>query len=404
MKNTPSNPSSSGTFLKEPQGKPSHPYFSSGPCAKIPGWSLELLKDAAIGRSHRSVHGLNKLSDAVQLTRTILEIPRDHKIALLPGSATGAIENALWNLLGPVPITVFSHDVFSKRWQIDLTNHLKFEDIDVRKSSHGDLPNIQDIPSTNDILLNWNGSTSGVRFPTGDFLEKNRTGLVIADITSAAFTTSIPWEKFDATVFAWQKGLGSESAHGMLVLSPKAVERLNTYQPPWPLPYLFKLRVDDKFYGPLFEEKTLNTPSFLCIEDYLQALKWAQKGGGLSTLIEHSQSNFKIVEQWVECTPWVEFMATDPQTRSTSTIVLKLVDPKILALNEKEHRAFLAKMTGLLAERNIAYDINNHGGAPPSLRLWGGPTIESKDMEKLLPWLDWAYEMSFRGDSNAPRN
>lgn len=395
MKNALSNCSSNGSPLKEPQAKPSHPYFSSGPCAKIPGWSLGLLKEAAIGRSHRSAKGLEKLSEVVQLTRTVLEIPENYKIALLPGSATGAIESALWNLLGPVPITVFSHDVFSKRWKIDLTKHLKFEDIDVRQSPHGDLPRTGGIPSQNDILLNWNGSTSGARFPTGGFLEKDRTGLVIADITSAAFTTSIPWEKFDATVFSWQKGLGSESAHGMLVLSPKAIERLNTYQPPWPLPYLFKLRVDDKFYEPLFEGKTLNTPSLLCVEDYLQALKWAQKIGGLPTLLERSQSNFKIVEQWVEQTPWIDFMATDPTTRSSSTIVLKLVDPRLITLTEEDHRDFLAKMTGLLAEHNIAYDINNHGGAPPSLRLWGGPTIETKDMENLLPWLDWAYEMSF---------
>ena len=396
MKNALSQPSSNRPPLKEPQAKPSHPYFSSGPCAKIPGWSLELLKDAAVGRSHRSVHGLNKLSEVVQLTRAVLEIPADYKIALLPGSATGAVESTLWNLLGPAPTTVFSHDVFSKRWKIDLTKHLKLDDIDIRESSHGILPDTQNIPASNDVLLNWNGSTSGVRFPTGNFLKDNRAGLVIADITSAAFTTSIPWKTFDATVFSWQKGLGSESAHGMLILSPKAIERLNTYQPPWPLPYLFKLRGDSKLYEPLFEEKTLNTPSLLCVEDYLQALKWAQKIGGLSKLIERSQNNFQTVERWVERTPWIEFMAIAPQTRSTSTIVLKLTDPKILALSEEDHRAFLAKMTGLLAERCIAYDITNHGGAPPSLRLWGGPTLDSKDLENLLPWLDWAYEVSFR--------
>jgi len=272
MKNALSQPSSNRPPLKEPQAKPSHPYFSSGPCAKIPGWSLELLKEAAVGRSHRSVHGLNKLSEVVQLTRAVLEIPADYKIALLPGSATGAVESTLWNLLGPAPTTVFSHDVFSKRWKIDLTKHLKLDDIDIRESSHGILPDTQNIPASNDVLLNWNGSTSGVRFPTGNFLKDNRAGLVIADITSAAFTTSIPWKTFDATVFSWQKGLGSESAHGMLILSPKAIERLNTYQPPWPLPYLFKLRGDSKLYEPLFEEKTLNTPSLLCVEDYLQAL------------------------------------------------------------------------------------------------------------------------------------
>tara|TARA_R110002095_G_scaffold199205_1_gene178910 strand:- start:250 stop:1437 length:1188 start_codon:yes stop_codon:yes gene_type:complete len=394
MKKNPTNPSPTLSSLKEPQARPSHPYFSSGPCAKFPGWSLDLLKDAAIGRSHRSAYGLDKLCEAVNLTREILDIPRDYKVALLPGSATGAIESALWNLLGPMPVTVFSHDVFSLRWEKDLTRHLKLRNIDIRQASHGDLPETKGIPSHNDILLNWNGSTSGVRFPTGDFLEKNRAGLVIADITSAAFTTSIPWEKFDATAFAWQKGLGSESAHGMLVLSPKAIERLNTYQPPWPLPYLFNLRIKNQFYAPLFEEKTLNTPSFLCIEDYLQALKWAQKEGGLSALIRRSQDNFQVIAQWVDHTPWIEFMATAPDTRSTSTVSLKLTDPKILTLSEAGHREFLAKLTGLLAERHVAYDINNHGGAPPSLRLWGGPTLDSEDMAKVLPWVEWAYEAS----------
>lgn len=396
MKNSPSKPNPVDTFLQEPQTKPSHPYFSSGPCAKIPGWSLEILKGAAIGRSHRSLRGLGKLSEVIQLTRDILNIPKDYKIALLPGSATGALESALWNLLGPAPLTIFSHDVFSKRWALDITQHLKLKDVDLRHTSHGELPPTKNIPPHHDVLLNWNGSTSGVCFPSGDFLKNtcsdSSSGLVIADITSAAFTTSIPWEKFDAIAFAWQKGLGSESAHGMLVLSPKAIERLNTYTPPWPLPYLFKLRVRKEFYAPLFEEKTLNTPSLLCVEDYLQALKWAKKEGGLPALIKRSKDNFQIVEQWVDRTPWIDFMATVPETRSTSTLVLKLVDPKILSLSEADHREFLAKMTHLLSERHVAYDINNHGGAPPSLRLWGGPTIESKDMKEILPWLEWAYE------------
>ena len=286
-----------------PTLKPSHGNFSSGPCAKFPGWSLNALKNAALGRSHRSSEGLQKLGEVMELTREALEIPDDYHIALIPGSATGAVETSLWNLLGPRPVTVFSHDVFSHRWEKDITKHLKLPQVDLRAVPHGKLPDCTDLPSGNDVLLNWNGSTSGVRFPNGNFLGDSREGLVIADITSAAFTTEIPWKKLDAIAFSWQKGLGSEAAHGMLVLSPKAVERLNTYEPPWPLPYLFKLRARGTFYEPITKEKTLNTPSLLCIEDFLQALKWAQKQGGLRALTQRSQKNFNIVEEWVTKTP-----------------------------------------------------------------------------------------------------
>ncbi len=380
----------------EPQEVPSHPHFSSGPCAKIPGWSLESLKNASLGRSHRSDDSLKKLFQLVQLTREILEIPRDYHIGIIPGSATGAIESAIWNLVGAQPLTLFSHDVFSHRWERDITEHLKLKNVDVRHAPPGELPNCKSIPLENDVLLNWNGSTSGARFKNTDFLGENRQkkhqGLVLADITSAVFTTPIPWEKFDAIAFSWQKGLGGEAAHGMLVLSPKAVERLNTYQPPWPLPYLFKLRKRGQFYEPIFHEKTLNTPSLLCVEDFLQSLKWAQKIGGLSALITRSQENFEAVAHWVSKTSWVDFLTSNPAIRSTSTLVLKIVDSKIALLDETAHRDFIHQMTQLLADRDIVYDITNHGGAPPSLRLWGGPTIDTQDMKKLLPWLDWAYE------------
>lgn len=378
--------------LNEPLLKPSHPNFSSGPCAKFPGWDISLLKDATLGRSHRSALGLEKLSQVVVLTREILQIPKDYEIAILPGSTTGALESALWNLLGASPLTVLSQDVFSNRWEKDVTGHLKLKNLDVRHGGHGDLPSVETIPPENDVLLNWNGSTSGARYPNADFLDANRPGLVIADITSAAYTAAIPWNKFDASAFSWQKGLGSEAAHGMLVLSPKAIARINAYQPPWPLPYIFKLRSHRGFYKPLFEEKTLNTISLLCVEDYLQALKWAKDQGGLPVLLQRSQANFEAVSTWVSSTPWVGFLTSIPENRSISTPILKIIEPKIMALSDSGHRAFLRKMTVLLAEKGIAYDILNHGGAPPSLRLWGGPTIDVQDTKALLPWIDWAYQ------------
>ena len=365
-------------MLAKPQAKPLVPHFSSGPCAKIPNWSLDSLKEAALARSHRSEDGIKKLSKLTKMIREILEIPEDYYVGIIPGSATGAIESAIWNLVGAAPLTVFSYDVFSDRWERDITEHLKVDNVDVRRAPHGLLPDRGNIPLENDILLNWNGSTSGTKFYETDFLGENRQGLVIADITSAVFTTEIPWGKLDAIAFSWQKGLGGEAAHGVLVLNHKAVERLNTYQPAWPLPYLFKLRARGKFYEPIFREKTLNTPSLLCIEDFLCSLKWAQKIGGLSALIQRSQKNFKVVENWVSKTSWIDFLTKNPQERSTSTIVLQLTDPKISQLKEEDHRDFLEKMISLLAENNVAYDIKNHGGAPPSLRLWGGPPLSLK--------------------------
>ena len=378
----------------QPATKPKQPFFSSGPCVKNPTWSLDKLQDAAISRSHRSDIGLEKLKQVVDLTREILEIPDDYRIAIIPGSATGAIESAMWNLLGPNPVTVLNHDVFSNRWHIDVCEQLRLANTDYRVAPHGELPDVNNISDANDILVNWNGSTSGAIFNDHSWVNENRSGLVIADITSMAFTANVPWRKLDAIAFSWQKGLGGEAAHGMLVISPKAAERIKTYQPSWPLPYLFKLRSKGKLYEPIFEEKTLNTPSMLCVEDYLQGLLWGKSIGGLPELVKRSKKNFTTIDNWVQKTPWIDFLTQDLNSRSTSTICLKVVGEAFENLAEEQQTEFLLSMTRRLAEHKVAFDIKNHGGAPPSLRIWGGATVENSDIELLLPWLEWTYATS----------
>lgn len=381
--------------LSEPSLKPTRPYFSSGPCAKISSWSLDLLKNAAISRSHRSAVGLDKLKQVVRLTRSLLEIPEDYFVGIISGSATGALETAFWNLLGPNPLFILVQDVFSKRWALDIEQQLKITPCVVREAPHGLLPDLVDIPETHDLILNWNGSTAGVCFKDGEWFKSTPNRLVIADVASAVFTTDLPWHKFDAAAFSWQKGLGSEAAHGMLVLSSKAVKRLESYQPTWPIPYLFKLRSGQNFYQDLFEEKTLNTPSLLAVEDYLQSLLWAQKIGGLPELVARTHRNFEVIDQWVQTRDWVAFLGRDPTTRSQSTVCLEIIAPHFKNLSLKDQWAFLGKMVHLLEERAVAYDFKNHGEAVPSLRLWAGPTIETEDLRQVMPWLEWAYGQVF---------
>jgi phosphoserine aminotransferase len=378
--------------FKKPHLKPTHPNFSSGPCAKIPGWSPALLNEALVARSHRSDEGMQKLHTMIELTRTVLEIPEDYALATLSGSATAAVESALWNLLGSRPVVVFSMDVFSQRWATDIEMQLKLSPLEIRQASVGQIPDVSNIPKDHDSVLTWNGSTAGVKFEDGDWLDPSRSGLVIADITSAAFTTEIPWKKFDAIAFSWQKGLGGEAGQGMLALSPKAIKRLEDYLPAWPLPYLFKLRAGQHFYKQLFQELTLNTPSLLCVEDFIQSLVWAQKVGGLKGLIARVETNYGVVDAWVKKTPWIDFLAQDPATRSHSTVALEIVSPWFKALETDAQWECLSKMTALLAQHQAAYDIKNHTGGVPSLRLWCGPTVEATDLEKLMPWLDWGYE------------
>jgi Phosphoserine aminotransferase len=377
--------------LQKPTQKPARSQFSSGPCVKPNGWSLAQLESALVGRSHRSTDGLKRLKEVVGLTREILEIPAEYQIALVPGSATGAIETLLWNLTGAAPLVAFCQDVFSARWATIIEQELKLPDACVRYAAPGELPNLKNLSPDQDLLLNWNGSTSGVKFPDADWIDSSRSGLVIVDVTSAAYTTSLPWAKFDAVGFSWQKGLGSEAAHGMVVLSPKAIERLNTYKPAWPIPYSFKLRHQGQFHATLFQEQTLNTPSLLATEDYRQNLKWAQAIGGLRKLIQRSQQNFATLEEWMHDKPWFQFLAKVPSTRSTSTICLTVYDQA----SQLVTWPFIERMADHLARENVALDIVNHpGGGVPSLRIWGGPTVETADLKALLPWLEWAYRMT----------
>lgn len=380
----------------KPTLKPQQTTFGSGPCAKFPGWSLAKLKDTAVSRSHRSQLGQQKITEALSLTREILRIPADYHLAIVPGSTTGAMEMAIWNLVGVKRLEIAIQDVFSNRWAQDILTQLKLSDVVCHLAPHGQLSDPSQINCDHDVLLNWNGSTSGVKFPHANWISRDRKGLIICDITSAVFTMELPWEKFDVAAFSWQKGVGGEAGLGMLVISTQAVARINSYVPTWPLPYLFKLRANGHFDADLFAGKTLNTPSLLCIEDYLIALHWARGLGGLPALIKRSHNNFALIEQWVDKTTWIDFMAEDVQTRSNSSICLKMTDARLNALTQEKQWQFLLHLVTLLEHEEVAFDILNHTSAPPSLRIWGGPTIEEADIKALLPWLEWGYAQTLQ--------
>jgi phosphoserine aminotransferase len=382
----------------KPHQKPHRATFASGPCSKFPGWSIELLKDAAVSRSHRSKLGQAKINNVLNLTKEILEIPGDYQLALVPGSASGAMEMAIWNLVGALPLQTIIYDEFSNRWAQDVLDQLKLENTTVHKSEQGKLPDLSHVNCDQDVLINWNGSTSGVKIPDGEWISETRHGLVFCDVTSAAFTTELPWRKFDAVAFSWQKGLGGEAGHGMLALSPRAIDRINTYNAPWPIPYVFRAKHQEHFNAGLFEGITLNTPSLLCIEDFFLALKWAQRIGGLPALVTRSHNNFAVIDEWVKQTDWVDFLGEDPKTRSTSTICLKVIDPEVIHLTINEQWSFLRNMANLLAAENVAFDILNHINSPPSLRIWGGPTNEEDDFRALLPWLEWSFMQTLAND------
>lgn len=373
----------------KPERKPSCPHFGSGPTAKLPDWNVNHLRESLVGRSHRSFEGKTKLSLLIEKMRNVLEIPEDYKLGIMPASATGAIESALWSLLGPRGVDVFSFDVFGKLWVTDIVDQLKLKDIRVFQSEFGELPNLADYNADRDAVFTWNGTTSGTCIPNADWIADDHEGLTICDATSAAFCIDLPWEKLDATAFSWQKGLGGEGGHGVLVLSPKAVDRLKTYKPSWPIPRLFRLTNQGNLIEGIFRGETINTPSMLCVEDCLHSLEWCQSIGGIKNLVKKSQENFKLIKHWVENTPWIEFMATDKENASPVSVCLVLSDLKYK--DDKEHRTFLEMIGNKLEEEQVAYDIVNHLYAPPSLRIWCGPTIESKNIKALLTWLEWAY-------------
>lgn len=376
--------------MEKPTIKPANPQFSSGPCPKRPGWTTDTLEAALIGRSHRSKPGKTKLKRAIVKTRQILEVPSGYRIGIVAGSDTGAVELALWSLLGERNIDVLAWESFSQEWVTDVVDVLGLE-ANTLVAPYGELPNLDEVDFKNDVVFVWNGTTSGVRLPDGDWISDDREGLTICDATSAAFAIALPWSKLDVVTFSWQKVLGGEAAHGVIILSERAVKRLETFVPPRPLPKLFRLTKKGKIDESIFEGSTINTPSMLCVEDYLDALNWASKQGGLKGLCDRSTANLDVLEKWVSKTPWVDFLAREPDQRSSTSICLKIVAPWFNALAVEDQVKITKKMTGLLDEEDVAYDIDGYRNAPPGLRIWGGATVEASDLDALTPWLDWAY-------------
>src|SRR5438094_9672199 len=380
--------------VAKPASRPNVPHFSSGPCAKRPGWNPQNLKDAALGRSHRAKIGKAKLKLAIELTREVLEVPADYKIGIVPASDTGAVEMALWSLLGARPVTTIAWESFGEGWVSDIIKELKLKDVTKLHAGYGDLPDLSKADPASDIVFTWNGTTSGVRVPNADWISANREGLTICDATSAAFAQPLDWQKLDVVTFSWQKALGGEAAHGMLVLSPRAVARLESHKPAWPLPKIFRLTKGGKLNEAIFEGETINTPSMLCVEDYLDALQWGKSIGGLHALIGRADANARVIAEWVGRTAWVDFLAKNPRTRSNTSVCLKIVDPAVAALPGDKQAAFAKSLAAALEKEAVAYDIAAHRDAPPGLRIWCGSTVESADVEALTLWLDWAFAKS----------
>jgi len=377
----------------KPATRPARPFFSSGPCAKRPGWSPENLSIQTLGRSHRSKLGKTRLKEAIDRTRTLLEVPDDYLIGIVPASDTGAVEMAMWSLLGPRKVDMIAFESFGEGWVSDAVKQLKL-DARILKSGYGELPDLSVVDPAHDVVFTWNGTTSGVRVPNADFISADREGVVICDATSAAFAQKLDWAKLDAVTFSWQKALGGEAAHGVLVLSPRAVARLESYTPPWPMPKLFRMTKGGKVMRDIFEGATINTPSMLCVEDYVDALKWAAGMGGLEGLCARADANLEVLADWVEDTEWVNFLCADLSIRSNTSVCLKIVDPRVAALTDDQQRAFTKKMETLLEAEGAAFDLGGYRDAPPGLRIWCGATVERSDLEALTPWLDWAFEQA----------
>jgi phosphoserine aminotransferase len=374
-----------------PAVRPSVPHFSSGPCAKRPGWSPQNLAGAVLGRSHRSKLGKARLKRAIELTREVLEVPADYKIGIVPASDTGAVEMALWSLLGPRPVTLLAWESFGEGWVNDVVKELKLKDVTTLKAGYGALPDLGKVDPASDVVFTWNGTTSGVRVPNADWIAADRLGLTICDATSAAFAQPLAWDKLDVVTFSWQKALGGEAAHGMLILSPRAVARLESYTPPWPLPKIFRMTKGGKLIDGIFQGETINTPSMLCVEDYLDALEWAKAAGGLSALRARADGNTRVLTEWVSRAKWIDFLATDPAIRSNTSVCLKVVDPAITRLAPDAQAAFVKGIVAALDKEGVAFDIDAYRDAPPGLRIWCGSTVERADVEALTLWLDWAY-------------
>ena len=377
--------------MTRPLVKPIRPEFSSGPCAKRPDWSLQALTKATVARSHRHKAAKQKLEKIIELTKSILEIPDNYFVGIVPGSDTGAIEMAMWNILGPRPINMLVWDSFGLDWANDIQSQLKLKDVVISKVDYGLLPDFSKENLQGDIVFNWNGTTAGVCIPNADWINPNRDGITICDATSAAFAMKLDWSKLDVTTFSWQKCLGGEAGHGMLIVSPKAVKRINEYNPDWPIPKLFQLKKNNMFNQEIFSGSTINTPSMICVEDFLDTLNWAKNIGGLSELTFRSENNLNIIKDWVISSNWIDFLSENSNTISSTSICLKLIDPLIINESLELKNNIEKNIIKLLEEEKVAFDIGSYRSAPPGLRIWGGPTVESKDIQLLLPWLDWAY-------------
>lgn len=389
------------TTLAKPAMRPARPEFSSGPCAKRPGWSPENLGQAVLGRSHRSKLGKARLKAAIDQTRDVLQVPADYLIGIMPGSDTGAIEAAMWSMLGPKPVQIVAFESFGKDWVTDVVKQLKLP-AEVLDAPYGQLPDTGKVRPDADLVFTWNGTTSGVRVPNADFISADREGITICDATSACFAQVMDWSKLDVTTFSWQKALGGEAAHGVLILSPRAVKRLETYTPAWPMPKLFRMTKANKDGGnkvalDIFEGATINTPSMLAVEDYLDALRWAAGIGGLDAMVRRADANVGVLADWVAKTDWVEFLAQTPEIRSNTSVCLKVVDPRVTGLDNDAQAEFAKKLASLLEKEGAALDVGGYRDAPPGLRIWCGATVETSDVEALTPWLDWAFAEAVAG-------
>ena len=374
-----------------PTARPHVPHFSSGPCAKRPGWTPEKLSDATLGRSHRAKVGKAKLKLAIDLTREVLEVPADYRIGIVPASDTGAVEMALWSLLGARPVTTIAWESFGEGWVSDIVKELKLKDVTKLKAAYGEIPDLSTVDPKSDVVFTWNGTTSGVRVPNADWIASDSEGLTICDATSAAFAQKLDWAKLDVVTFSWQKALGGEAAHGMLVLSPRAVERLESYTPAWPLPKIFRMTKGGKIMEGIFQGETINTPSMLCVEDYLDALGWAKSVGGLNALVARADANTKVLADWKARTPWVDFLAVDAAIRSNTSVCMKVIDPAITALSADAQADFAKKLVAMVEKEAAGYDFAHYRDAPPGLRIWCGATVEASDVEILTQWIDWAF-------------
>lgn len=380
------------TTIPKPGFRPANPNFSSGPCAKRPGWSLQALSDASLGRSHRAKIGKSKLALAIDLTREILQVPADYRIGIVPASDTGAVEMALWSLLGARGVDMVAWESFGAGWVTDVVKQLKLPDVRTFEAPYGELVDFSKVDFDRDVVFTWNGTTSGVRVPNADFIPAERQGLTICDATSAAFAQNLDFKKLDVVTFSWQKVLGGEGAHGMLILSPRAVERLESYKPAWPLPKIFRLTSGGKLIDGIFKGETINTPSMLAVEDYLDALNWAKSIGGLEALIARADANFAAIDAFVQKSPWLANLATEPATRSNTSVCLTIVDPEVTALDADAQATFAKGIVTTLDKEGVAYDISAYRDAPSGLRIWAGATVETSDLEALTYWLEWAFQ------------